>query len=66
VGPIYVLIGPATFSSATNNAIKLRRILSAKLVGEPTAPAPDIAAPLRFADFLARSDPAQDTAIRSR
>lgn len=35
VGPVYVLIGPSTFSSAMDNAIALRHSLHAKLVGEP-------------------------------
>lgn len=103
IGPIYVLIGPATFSSAVNNAATLRRELSAKLVGEPSggmpggygevstvtlpysklvvrfttkgsppkqgaAPnnlIPDIAAPLKLADYLAGHDPALDAAIRN-
>ena len=33
---IYVLIGPRTFSSATDNATELRKRLHATLVGEPT------------------------------
>jgi hypothetical protein len=40
VGPIYVLIGPATFSSAVDNAIELRGTLSAKLIGEPSGGMP--------------------------
>jgi hypothetical protein len=34
--------------------------------GEPPTLTPDIAAPLKLADFLAGSDPALDAAIRSR
>jgi hypothetical protein len=34
VGPIYVLIGPATFSSAVSNAEQLHHSLGATLVGE--------------------------------
>ena len=33
-GPISVLVGPATFSSAVENAVTLRDRLSAKLIGE--------------------------------
>ena len=40
VGPVYVLIGPATFSSAVDNAGQLRRALSARLVGEPSGGMP--------------------------
>jgi hypothetical protein len=41
IGKIYVLIGPYTFSSALDNALKLQKDLSAILVGEPTGGAPD-------------------------
>jgi hypothetical protein len=41
VGPFYVLIGPNTFSSAIDNAVTLRRELSAVLAGEPTGGMPD-------------------------
>jgi C-terminal processing protease CtpA/Prc len=34
--PVFVLIGAGTFSSAQDNAIEMRRELSARLVGEPT------------------------------
>jgi len=40
LGPLYVLIGPATFSSAVDNAGTLRREFSAKLVGEPSGGMP--------------------------
>ncbi len=40
VGPIYVLIGPATYSSAVDNAATLRKELSARLVGEPSGGMP--------------------------
>jgi C-terminal processing protease CtpA/Prc len=40
VGKIYALIGPYTFSSALDNALTLRKDLSAILVGEPTGGAP--------------------------
>lgn len=40
LGPVAVLIGPATFSSAVDNAIDLWRGLDAKLVGEPTGGSP--------------------------
>jgi C-terminal processing protease CtpA/Prc len=36
VGHVYVLIGPGTFSSGTDNAMALRDSLHATLVGEPT------------------------------
>jgi hypothetical protein len=41
VGKIYALIGPYTFSSALDNALKLHKELSAILVGEPTGGAPN-------------------------
>jgi hypothetical protein len=41
VGPVYVIIGASTFSSAELNAIDLHRILHAKLVGEPTGGKPN-------------------------
>jgi C-terminal processing protease CtpA/Prc len=40
VGPVYVLIGPGTFSSAVDNAVTLRKDLSATLVGEPSGGMP--------------------------
>jgi hypothetical protein len=40
LGPVAVLIGPATFTSAADNAIELWRGLDAKLVGEPTGGSP--------------------------
>jgi hypothetical protein len=40
VGPVYVLIGPGTFSSGTDNAIELHKDLHATLVGEPTGGKP--------------------------
>jgi hypothetical protein len=40
LGPVAVLIGPATFSSGVDNAIDLWRGLDAKLVGEPTGGSP--------------------------
>jgi hypothetical protein len=40
LGPVYVLIGPGTFSSGVDNTIELRQDLKAKLVGEPTGGAP--------------------------
>jgi C-terminal processing protease CtpA/Prc len=40
IGHVYVLIGPATFSSAVDNATVLRRDLSATLVGEPSGGKP--------------------------
>jgi hypothetical protein len=101
VGPIYVLIGPGTQSSAVENAATLRKELSAKLIGEPsggmpggygevstltlpnsklvvrfttkgsppkadeaTTLTPDIAAPLKLADYLAGRDPALEAAMR--
>lgn len=39
-GTVYVLIGPGTFSSAVDNAVELRRDLSAVLVGEPSGGMP--------------------------
>jgi hypothetical protein len=39
-GPIYVLIGAGTFSSAEDNALDLQRNLHAKLVGEPAGGKP--------------------------
>jgi hypothetical protein len=39
-GPVYVLIGPYTFSSAMMNAMELRRDLKATLIGEPTGGSP--------------------------
>ncbi len=41
IGPVYVIIGGNTFSSAELNAIDLRRILHARLVGEPTGGKPN-------------------------
>jgi hypothetical protein len=41
LGRVYVLTGPGTFSSGMQNAITLRKDLSATLVGEPTGGAPD-------------------------
>jgi C-terminal processing protease CtpA/Prc len=40
LGPVYVLIGPSTFSSAVLNAVELQKALSAKLVGEPSGGMP--------------------------
>jgi hypothetical protein len=40
VGNVYVLIGPATFSSAVLNAVELRKALKATLVGEPSGGMP--------------------------
>jgi hypothetical protein len=40
LGPVLVLIGPATFSSAVDNARELQRALSARLVGEPSGGMP--------------------------
>jgi len=41
IGPVYVLIGPSTFSSALMNAIELRRALHATLVGEAAGEKPN-------------------------
>jgi hypothetical protein len=40
VGRVYVLIGPATFSSAVSNAVELRNALKATLLGEPSGGMP--------------------------
>jgi hypothetical protein len=39
--PVYVLIGPGTFSSAMDNAIEMRRQLKAVLIGEGTGERPN-------------------------
>jgi C-terminal processing protease CtpA/Prc len=40
VGPVYLLIGPTTFSSAVDNAVEMRAKLSARLVGSPSGGMP--------------------------
>ena len=40
LGPVFVLIGPSTFSSAVDNAVELQRTLAARLVGEPSGGMP--------------------------
>jgi hypothetical protein len=40
LGPVYVLIGPHTFSSAMDNAMELRTVLHARLAGESTGGKP--------------------------
>ena len=40
LGPVFVLIGPSTFSSAVDNALELQRALAARLVGEPSGGMP--------------------------
>jgi hypothetical protein len=40
LGPVFVLIGPSTFSSAVDNAVELQRVLAAKLVGEDSGGMP--------------------------
>jgi hypothetical protein len=40
IGPLFVLIGPSTFSSAVDNAVELRRVLAAKFVGETSGGMP--------------------------
>jgi C-terminal processing protease CtpA/Prc len=51
IGPIYVLIGPRTFSSAVDNAMELRSSVRAKLAGEPTGGKPSSYGEMKFVEL---------------
>jgi C-terminal processing protease CtpA/Prc len=51
VGRVFVLIGPGTFSSGTDNAVELHRNLHATLIGEPTGGMPSSYGEVKYIDL---------------